>query len=104
MFSSFKGTKHSNPGTICEGPIIYSNCSSLKVQHCASCVRTIANCKWCGDKCSSNCEENSVSTLLECPLNNCQASNCEECQQIRGCYWSGTSCLSKKRKYCYFSI
>lgn len=93
-------TKHSNPGTICEGPVIYSNCSSPKLQQCSTCVRSVANCKWCGNKCSNKCdeeEEDGLTTVMECPFNNCSASDCEHCKELKGCYWSGAACLPNKR-------
>ncbi|XP_001814936.2 multiple epidermal growth factor-like domains protein 8 [Tribolium castaneum] len=81
--SPANASKISNPGTVCNEPVVSRNCSSMT--DCASCVKI--GCRFCENTCTSNatCP---VDTLTECFPNNCSAKNYENCRQTPGCDWN----------------
>lgn len=58
------------------------------MEDCTNCVQT--GCQWCNNTCISNktCSGHSAASLSQCPYNTCLATDCIQCNQLPGCFWS----------------
>jgi hypothetical protein len=80
--SPSNASKISNPGTVCNEPVISRNCSAMT--DCTSCVQI--GCRFCDNTCTSN-TTCSISSLSECSPNNCTSKDLDQCHQTPGCDW-----------------
>lgn len=81
--------KHLNRARSCTGQL-QNECSEMK--HCTTCTQ-VPECQWCDGMCLKNktCSGVSFTSVEQCPLNECRATDCIQCSQLSGCEWDNTT-------------